>query len=391
MRLYPVYAVGMLAITDAFVNQALGVLAPDIIASLGGTTGTLTALLAVQLLCVGAAPFLMSAVVRGRPIRAAVSIVTGLIWSAVTVAMAFAPNLWVFGALLLVNGLANGSQIALHNPLLADLYAPAVRGRVLALYGAATPAGAILSPLLVSALTGWLGLDWQAVYVVLGLISLAGCLSALRLRDPGIGRFEPPRAGGGLLRTPTMRRIFAALVVYGMLLVPAATFLATLLKDRWGLGADARGLFSACCSAAAIAVLVTLGRRLDGIFRDDPRRVPYVIAGVLGLSGLAFAFGATAPTLPLTLAGFFVGTLLTPLVVPLVSLLMVAVIAPAQRSYAASMLGVGLAVGGLGGGAILSGAWVVPIPGLVAGLIMATAARTIRNDLIPVREEPQNV
>ncbi|GAA3071476.1 MFS transporter [Streptosporangium carneum] len=398
MRLYPVIAVGMLAITDAFVNQALSVLAPDITESLGVSTGVLTSLLAIQLLAVGVAPFLMATLVRGRPIRALVSIVTGLTWSAATFAIAFAGDVWTLGALLLVSGLANGSQIALHSPLLADLYPPAVRGRVLALYGAAMPTGAILSPLTVSALAGWLQLDWRAVYAVLGVLSLLGCLSALRLRDPGIGRYDDVTTGrGGLSRSRTLRRVFAAFVAYGMLLVPAVTFLSVHLKERWGLGTDVRGLFSASCSALAIVVLVTLGRRLDAIFQSDARRVPTVTAWVVACSALAFAAGAVAPVLPLALAAFLVGLVLTPLILPMITMIMIAVTAPGGRSYMAGLFGVGLAVGGLIGAALLStvekaygtaGAVAsVALPGLVAGLIVASTARTIRTDLIPVREE----
>ncbi|MER6943031.1 MFS transporter [Nonomuraea sp. NPDC000554] len=400
MRLYPVYAIGMLAITDAFVNQALSVLAPDITGSLRVSTAALSSLLAIQLLAVGAGPFLMAALVRGRPIRAGVSIATGLLWSAATFAMAFAQDLWTLGVLLLLSGLANGSQIALHSPLLADLYAPAVRGRVLALYGAAMPAGAILSPLTVSLLSGGFGLDWRAVYTVLGLLSLAGVLSALRLRDPGIGRFDPPAAtGGGLLRSRTLRRVFATFVAYGMLLVPTATFLSTHLKERWGLAADVRGLFTAFCSALAIVLLATLGRRLDGLLRSGglPRTVAWTLAG----SALAFAAGAVAPAMPLTLAAFLVGLVLTPLIVPMITLIMVAVTDAARRSLTASLFGIGLAVGGLAGAALLdtvdrlygtAGAVAaIALPGLVAGLIVASTRHTIQNDLVPVRQESLDV
>lgn len=252
------------------------------------------------------------------------------------------------------------------------------------------PAGAILSPLTVAALAGWLGLDWRAVYAVLGVLSLLGCLSALRLRDPGIGRFEAA-AGGGLLRSRTLRRVFASFAAYGMLLVPAATFLSTNLKERWGLEADARGLFTACCSAAAILVLIMLGRRLDAVFRGDPRRLPYVIAAVLACSGAAIALGAVAPSLPLAMAGFFAGLVLTPLIVPMMTLIMVAVTPPAGRSYTASVFGIGLAVGGLAGAGLLSAAgqsWgtvAIAVPGLVAGVIIASTARTVLSDLIEER------
>ncbi|MBB5082036.1 MFS transporter [Nonomuraea endophytica] len=393
MRLYPVLAVGMLAITDAFVNQALSVLAPDMTSSLGVSASALATLLAIQLLAVGAAPFLMAALVGGRPRRAVISIVTGFVWSLSTIAMAFADSVWMVGVLLVLSGLANGSQLALHSPLLADLYEPAVRGRVLALYGAATPAGAILSPLTVSALAGWLDLDWRTVFVVLGTVSMLGCLFALRLRDPGIGRFEVPEGGGGLLRSRTLRRVFACFVAFGMLLVPAATFLSVHLKERWGLETEARGIFTAICSAATIVVLVTLGRRLDGLFTSDPRRVPYVIAVLLVCCGGAFALGVNAPNVVLCLIAFFVGLMLTPLILPLITLIMVSVTAPAQRTYTASFFGISLAVGGLAGAWLIGsgGARGMAIPALVAGLIIASAARTIQHDLVPVKKENLSV
>ncbi|SEM62105.1 Predicted arabinose efflux permease, MFS family [Nonomuraea pusilla] len=299
--------------------------------------------------------------------------------------------------MLLVSGLANGSQIALHSPLLADIYPPAARGRVLALYGTAMPAGAILSPLTVSALAGWLDLDWRAVYAVLGVLSLLGCLSASRLRDPGIGRYDDVATGRGLSRSRTLRRVFAAFVAYGMLFVPAATFLSVHLKGRWGLDADVRGLFSACCSAVAIVVLTTLGRRLDSIFQSDPGKVPTATAWVVTCSAVAFAAGAVAPTLSLSLAAFLVGLTLTPLIVPMITLIMIAVAEPGGRSYTASLFGIGLAVGGLAGAGLLStvekaygtagAVAVIALPGVAAGLIIASTARTIRTDLIPAREE----
>ncbi|MFD0889086.1 hypothetical protein ACFQ08_31520, partial [Streptosporangium algeriense] len=124
-------------------------------------------------------------------------------------------------------------------------------------------------------------------------------------------------------------------------------------------------------------------------------------ARIVACSALAFAAGAAAPVLPLTLSAFFVGLVLTPMIVPMVTLIMIAVTDPAGRSYMASLFGVGLAIGGLAGAALLNavektygtaGAVVsIALPGLVAGVFIASTARTIRAELVPVREENVNV
>lgn len=403
LPIYPVLALGLLVLTDQFSGQAMAVLAPDITKSLGITTAALASTFAVQLVALGAAPFLMAAVLRGRAIRATISIGTGFVWSACTVAIAFADNLFVLAGLLVISGLANGSVIALHTPLLVDTYPPTLRGRAITLYGAAAPTASVLGPLVVAGLTGWLGLDWRAVFITLGIASAIGCLFASRLRDPGIGRHvdadadaEPGRgstraAFRALLRIPTFRRILAGFAAYGMLLVPGSTYLAVHLEQRWGMQADARGLFLATCSTAVIVLLVLFGGKLDPLFRAGPGRVAIATAVLLTLSAVGVTVGVLVQVQVLTLAFFMLTLVSTGCVVPLIYLVVLSVSAPSDRSHATSIGAFALAFGGVLGAGLLSavdnafgtaGAIAsIAVPGLVSGIIIATAARTIRRDL----------
>lgn len=397
LRWYPVTALGLLAITDMIASQALSVLAPDITRALGVSAGAFASLLAVQLVAAVLAPILMAALAGGRAIRAVIAISTGFVWSVCVAALGLVQNMWMLGVLILINGLANGSVNALHTPLLTDLYPQEVRGRVLSLYGAAGPTASVLGPLAVAGLTGWLGLDWRVVFFVLGAVSLAGCVVALRLRDPGVGARSEAMSGSflALFRVPTIRRMLAGFAVFGMMLLPGATFMAIHLEQRWGLQAGARGLFMTSYAIGAVVILLTLGRRLDRLFQSDPRKVVVVCAVIVATSAGGIALGAAAPWLVLCLAAFFVAMAATSLIVPVVALVGLSVASPRQRGHFAAVFTVTLAGGGLLGAGLLtlmervfgpSGAIAsVAVPGVLAACVILTAVKTVRADLEPVR------
>lgn len=399
MRWYPVTALSLLAVTDMIASQALSVLAPDITRALGVSAGAFASLLAVQLVAACLAPILMATLAGDRAIRAVIAISTGFVWSVCVAAVGLVDSMWMLGALILLNGLANGSVAALHTPLLTDLYPRDVRGRVLSLYGAAGPAASVLGPLAVAGLTGWLGLNWRVVFFVLGAVSLAGCVVAIRLRDPGVGAREQDNPGSlsgsflALFRIPTIRRMLAGFAVFGMMLLPGATFMAIHLEQRWGLQAGSRGLFMAAYAVGAIVILLTLGRKLDSLFQNDPRKVVVVCAIVVATSATGIALGAAAPFLALCLAAFFVAMTATSLIVPVVALVGLSVAAPRQRGHFAAVFTVTLAGGGLTGAGLLTvveGAFgtagavaSVAVPGVLAACVIITAVRTVRTDLEP--------
>src|SRR5439155_25924760 len=78
---------------------------------------------------------------------------------------------------------------------LMDSYPPRARVGALSAYSALGDVGLalVLAPLLVAGLSSIFSLTWRGIFVVLGVLSLLGTLVALRLRDPGFGRFDTAR------------------------------------------------------------------------------------------------------------------------------------------------------------------------------------------------------
>ncbi|GII95098.1 MFS transporter [Sinosporangium siamense] len=408
LTLYPVSALGLLLISNSFAETAFTVLGPDLRNELGMTTGELATAMSVQFLALTVAPMTLAFLSGNRPRRAALSIATGLVWSLATAAVGLTGGMAGLMLVLLVFGLANGSTVALHSPLLVDTYPPAVRARVLTLYGAASAAAYVVAPLLVSALTGWLDLGWRAVFLTLGGLATLMCLCALGLRDPGVGRFEPAadaRKGlwpvvRSLLRIPTVRRLMAGFAVFGALQVPVSTLVSVHLEERWDLTADARGLYFTCAAVAMLITLVVSGRFLDGMFQTSPGRVAVASGVTVAGSALAYTAGILAPALPLALALFLAAAAAQAHIIPATQLMSLSVISPAHRAHASALFALAIAVGGLFGAGVLAGfeqalgaagsVAAIAVPGLLAAFVIASARRTLPADLLALRAaEPE--
>ncbi|MEV0581897.1 MFS transporter [Nonomuraea sp. NPDC050310] len=400
--MYPVTALGALVVGNSFADTGLTVLGPDLRTELGLSVGDLASAMSVQFLALAVAPLALAALVTSKPRRALLSLGTALVWSAATAAVALTTGMWSLALVVLVFGLANGSTVALHTPLLVDTYPPEVRARVLTLYGAAGALAYLAAPLVVSALTGRLGLDWRATFAALGGISALTCLFAIRLRDPGIGRHDPEpsapsktgllAAGKAMARTPTLRRILAGFAAFGALQVPVSALVAVHLADRWHLGADARGLYASCAAGVMLVTLLAVGRPLDRVFSARPGGVAVICGGAVTGTALLYAAGVLAPSLPLTLAAFGLASAAQSLIVPCAQLISQSVVAPAHRAPAAAVTAFALAGGGLAGAVLLglveealgvAGAVIaIGVPGVVAAAVIASAGRTIGDDLV---------
>ncbi|MHB8508867.1 MAG: MFS transporter, partial [Candidatus Dormibacteria bacterium] len=187
---YPLVILSVLLIVDGFQGTAFGILSPDISRTLGITKAELAGVVTLQVLATTLLALPIAASVQRRARRAAVSIATALGWSLFTVFTGFVTSVYALGAVLVADGASTASVSSIHQPFLMDLYPPSVRVRALSVYNAVQQVGRILSPLLVGALTLWLALTWRGIFVVMGLLSLAATLFALRLRDPGFGRWD---------------------------------------------------------------------------------------------------------------------------------------------------------------------------------------------------------
>ena len=276
LTLYPALALGLLGFVDVFQSQALVVLAPDVSTSLGVSVGAIGGVRVLQFVAQTSAPLPMSVLATklvGK--RALLCLTTAMAWSVVTLLTGFVTSLIALIAVLVLDGLSTGSVLALHSPLLADSYPPAARVRVLTTYTAVAAAGNIGAPLLVAILSGPFHLTWRGDFLVLGIVSTAGSLVCLGLRDQKPGQFDTEQLhteiaaadrsaadhsaadhsavdsstattgtelGSGeifrrLLLIPTLQRLGVGFLVFGMLAIPFTTFLSTFLLQRWHLDA----------------------------------------------------------------------------------------------------------------------------------------------------------
>jgi ABC-type branched-subunit amino acid transport system ATPase component/sugar phosphate permease len=419
LTVYPMVALGLLGIVDTFQAYAFTVLTPEISRALGMGLGAIAGARTLAFLATILAPLPMAALSQHRGRRALLCIVTGLAWSVITLFTGFVTSLLALIAVLVLDGLSTGSVSALHAPLLVDSYPPQGKVRILSGYQGIVTIGQVVSPLFVALLAGPLNFTWRGVFLAMGVTSVGATLFALRLRDPGPGRFdteelrrEEHESVTGehlaavsddeialgffeivrrLILIPTVKRLAVGYFVLGVLLIPFGTFLSTFLEQRWGLSPGGRGLFFAGISAVSILALVLYGGRAERAFRTDPARV-------LGFSGIALAlavtfiaFGSLAPWFALMCVAFAIGQSLIAILTPGLTASLLSIIDARYRPHAAAVIGIFTASGSLLGVIFLSGidkrfgvgGSIVSllIPGVVGSLIIASGRRLIGKDL----------
>ncbi|HVF73527.1 MAG TPA: MFS transporter [Acidimicrobiales bacterium] len=422
---YPLAALSLLVIIDEFQSYAFLVLGPEISDSLGISRSSLGAIVAFKTLAIMVAALPMAALVQRRARRAVLSVATAFAWSVATLGSGFVRSGSALTGVLVADGASTGSVRALHPPLLLDSYPPEARIRVLSFYRGADSVGNILAPLLVAALTALLGFTWRGVFVVMGVVSVAASVFAVRLRDPGYGRWDVEKvrdrvreATDGATSTidgddvrlgffeivrrlfliPTVRRMLAVYATMGMLIVPLYTYLFFYLDDRWGVGPGGRGIFFAASAAGSLVSLSLFARRGEADFRRDPK--VFVRRGAMFLQAgvIAMAVATLMPSFALVVLLFCVSGALLALMVPVLHAAMLSVVRPTMRPHAAALAGIFLsAVGGFGGLLLLDGfdrrfgagtaIAVLAVPGLVAAAVLRSSASVIDGDFDRLLDE----
>jgi ABC-type branched-subunit amino acid transport system ATPase component len=276
--------------------------------------------------------------------------------------------------------------------------------------------GNIIAPLLVAVLATWANLTWRGVFVVLGAISFVAALTTVRLRDPGIGRWDTERIRETvrerehgtdlaeedvelgffeilrrLVLIPTVRRLLIGQAVIGVLTIPLATFLAFYFDERWNLGPGPRGVITALRAASAIVALFLFGRRVESMFQADPRRVLERAGTLLAASVLVIGASVTVPSLVGVVALLMIALSLGTLVLPMLSISVLSVVPARMRPHVGAMFGIAIAVGGIGGSLFLggidrrfgiAGSFVaLVVPGVLGALILRSAGSLIMADL----------
>jgi ABC-type branched-subunit amino acid transport system ATPase component/MFS family permease len=416
---YPLLALGALVIVDEFQGNVLGILGPEIAGALGLSKSSLAGAIALKTLAITLAALPMAAYVQRRARRGSVSVATGVLWSLMTIFTAFVTNGWGLLLVLLLDGASTGSVRAVHGPLLVDSYPPEARMRGLSFYAGANGVGQILGPVLIAVLAGLLGLTWRGVFVGMGIVCFAAAAFALRLRDPGFGRWDSDRLREQvrhrehkmaeeveakdvqlgffeittrLMLIPTIRRMLVAFAVLGMFLIPLITFLAFFLDEEWGMGPAARAVLFAVMPVVQLAALWYVGRRGEALFREDPARLVDLGARLLGIAAVAFALAILSPWFVGMALMLAIGLGSLAALTPAMTLPIYAIVAPRMRPHLAALANIAVAaVGGFGGLLLLSGIdrrfgtagaiISLSLPGVLAALVLRSARRTINTDL----------
>ncbi len=421
LTVYPMVALGLLAIVDSFQGFAFTVLTPEISRALGLSLGAIAGARTLAFLATILAPLPMAALAQRPGRRAWLCLATGVAWSLITLYTGFVTSLLALIAVLVLDGLSTGSVKALHAPLLVDSFPPQARVRVLSGYTAFDVAGSILAPLLIALLAGPLDLTWRGVFLVLGGISVACSLASLGLRDPGPGRFDTDALRSAahddepvgavtegaeveaevelgffeilrrILLIPTVKRIAVGYFTLGILVVPFGTFLSTFLEVRWDLGPGERGLFFAAISGVSVLALLAFGTRAEAVFREDPAKLLSFCGLALAGAVSFIATGALMPAFFLMFVMFALGQSLIAVLTPGLTAALLSIMDARYRPHAAAVVGMFAAAGAIVGVLFLSGIdkrvgiagaiFSLILPGVLAGLVIRSAAPMIGKDL----------
>src|SRR5205085_12328395 len=102
--------------------------------TLGIGLGTILAIKTLDTFFIVVSPLPMAWLTQRKARRAFLSILTGVVWSLVTLYTGFVTGLAAVFFVVLVVGLTTGSVTVLHYPLLMDSYPPRARVRVISAY-----------------------------------------------------------------------------------------------------------------------------------------------------------------------------------------------------------------------------------------------------------------
>ena len=402
------------ALLDSIDTAAFGVLAPDIKASLGASTTTISLIAAIAGITVALAALPLGAL-GDRSRRTTIVGISTLVWSAASVFTGLVSAVWQMALLRGVAGIGKANEGPIQGAMLADAYPPAGRGRIFGIHRAALPLGILVGPALVGAIASLAGGadGWRWAFFLIAIPGVVLGLVSLRLPEPRRGRFEKeallgeevlPEGPEGLpvslsaafarlKKVRTFYSIMTALGAFGIGVVTVPIYLNLLLDERFDQSVGQRGLLASIGAVGALGGAVAGGVYADRLFRSHPERTMHLVAGGLSVLGIGFALQAYSPNVVvLTLVGVVTQGLLFAALVPMT--LMVAAVTPFEfRSTGFALVGLYLALVGGFGGAIIMGivdnaygtraaiALVAPTATIIAGIVLYRAARFVRADV----------
>jgi branched-chain amino acid transport system ATP-binding protein len=269
-------------------------------------------------------------------------------WVAFAVLTGLAPVLAVL-LIARIGSAVTKSVNVTHASLLADYYEPSVRGGAFYVYDLGNVIGLSLAPLVAGVLADAVG--WRVPFVLLAVPMVLMALAVRRLPEPERGAHERHLEGGGpelddIQDTPptftetfrvlyslrTVRWFYAAIVFVGAGALGVGAFASFLYDEVFGAGATARGVIEALLAPAALPGLLLGGRLVQERLESDPRAALRVIAAAAAVAGAGILVMATAPTLPLAVAGSLLAAAAAAAVFPGVSAVAAQVVPARMRT-----------------------------------------------------------
>ena len=437
---YPLVALMALILIDQFLAGGLLTLGPEISRTFGVGASTIAMIYGLQALAMSLASFPLTAMVQHRPRRALAAVGSGFVWAIATVFAGLATGAWSMALFICVYGAASGSVRSLHLPLLFDTYPAETRARIYSFYMTALWGSLILAPAFI-ALMSVFHLTWRGVFLAMGCFSFAVVLVALRLRDPGFGRWDTERlravvheeraveaaaapeapapaddpaasaaldpSGASLrffevvrrlLLIPTIRRLLVGYVALGVMLTPLITFLNFFLDEQWHQGRVGRAVFGVVTNALALPCLLLAGPRIERLYARNPATVSRFAGMLLAVGVVLIGVSALLPVFVLMAAANAVGMVAFAVAITAISTALGNVVPAQMRAHAASLANIALyGAGGLVGQLFLSGIYdrsgpvvaivSLTIPGVIAGVVLFGSGKTINEDLDRMVEE----
>jgi multidrug resistance protein len=274
--------------TDIIAYSIAVPVLPDLSRKLGASATTIGLLFASFGATVLAASVPMGAVSDRLGRRG--PMVAGLIaLAAASVVFALADALSLLFVARLIQGAADAVTWVVGFALLADLYGPAERGRVMGLVMSGTTFGFMIGP----TLGGWLyetgGM--RVPFLGVALLAMAGAVGFLWLRIPSTHAEREAVPVGAVLREPSVAACAAAVVVGGGTIAMFEPMLSLYLADAIALGPARIGLVFGAGAVASAALHPVAGRLAD---RWGARRLTMAgliaVAAMLPLLGRIWSF-----------------------------------------------------------------------------------------------------
>jgi DHA1 family multidrug resistance protein-like MFS transporter len=320
--------------------------------------------------------------------RRAVIARSAVVEAVVFTGVALSAEPWQVGASLLFVGLQLGNT-GVMLAAIRDVVPRRRLGAAVGLFGAATPIGFAVGPILGGVLVDGVGVSLTAVFLVSAAASLATAVLVMLTREV---RPEVILEGGvvalalasvrGVLADGAVRRIFAVFFVSFLAVQMTRPYIPILVEGIVGLGP---GLAAAIGLVTGAAALVgALAAPLGGVAGDRVGFRPVLLVGLTGAS-VALALTPLAPVVILLAVAALAFTAFSGVVGPMVFALLATEVPPERRSSTLNLVYLPLYAAGIVGpatGAVVAtiGSAASPffVGALILGMAAAVMARAIR-------------